>query len=196
MSTEKVEKVICENCGGPHERTWVAYELDPEGEQPRWIDGCYCWCYNEYIRDSVNWGRVAEAVPCESPGCRHLAEISPQAGPPAPSAERFPFHCEDCQVKPRWVNVYEMSQEYGGPEEGGWWYDSGEPVESRRYVCTSATAEEHRQVRQAELDNASEDDGGNKGRPQYSHSNSRGRASVYVEDHFARFFPKSRPHYE
>ena len=26
------------------------------------------------------------------------------------------------------VNVYEVSREYGGPEEGGWWFDTGQPV--------------------------------------------------------------------
>lgn len=28
----------------------------------------------------------------------------------------------------RFVNVYELSRDYGGPEEGGWYYDSGFPV--------------------------------------------------------------------
>lgn len=35
--------------------------------------------------------------------------------------------------EPRWaivhVGVYELQQCYGGPEEGGWWYDAGDPVE-------------------------------------------------------------------
>ena len=29
-----------------------------------------------------------------------------------------------------YVNVYEIDREYGGPEEGGWWYDSGRVIES------------------------------------------------------------------
>jgi len=28
------------------------------------------------------------------------------------------------------LNIYEIGQAYGGPEEGGWWYTCGEPVES------------------------------------------------------------------
>jgi hypothetical protein len=35
--------------------------------------------------------------------------------------------------RPQWVTLYlavdEISRHYGGPEEGGWWYDCGEPVE-------------------------------------------------------------------
>lgn len=31
----------------------------------------------------------------------------------------------------RHVNVYEVDRRYGGPEEGGWWYDEGTKVESR-----------------------------------------------------------------
>lgn len=28
------------------------------------------------------------------------------------------------------VNVYELDRRYGGPEEGGWWYDAGDVVHS------------------------------------------------------------------
>lgn len=27
-----------------------------------------------------------------------------------------------------YVNVYEVGRAYGGPEEGGWWFDTGSPV--------------------------------------------------------------------
>jgi hypothetical protein len=29
-----------------------------------------------------------------------------------------------------YVNAYRVSRAYGGPEEGGWWYDVGEPMAS------------------------------------------------------------------
>jgi hypothetical protein len=29
-----------------------------------------------------------------------------------------------------YLNTYETWQAYGGPEEGGWWYECGEPVQS------------------------------------------------------------------
>lgn len=30
----------------------------------------------------------------------------------------------------RFVNAYHVTREYGGPEEGGWWYDSREVLAS------------------------------------------------------------------
>lgn len=30
----------------------------------------------------------------------------------------------------RYVNAYLVTREYGGPEEGGWWYDAGTPAGS------------------------------------------------------------------
>ena len=36
-------------------------------------------------------------------------------------------------VRPKrlwYVNVYSMTRHYGGPEEGGWWYNAGEPLAS------------------------------------------------------------------
>ena len=34
----------------------------------------------------------------------------------------------------RYINVYAVTRHYGGPEEGGWWYNSGSPIESRSMV--------------------------------------------------------------
>ena len=32
------------------------------------------------------------------------------------------------------INVHAVTRHYGGPEEGGWWYNMGEPVEARSIV--------------------------------------------------------------
>lgn len=34
-----------------------------------------------------------------------------------------------------YINAYEQYRRYGGPEEGGWFYDHEEPVESFRFEC-------------------------------------------------------------
>ena len=31
---------------------------------------------------------------------------------------------------PRFVNAYRINRRYGGPEEGGWWYDTGQLLAS------------------------------------------------------------------
>jgi hypothetical protein len=42
--------------------------------------------------------------------------------------------------KYRWVTVYDVSREYGGPEEGGWWYDCWSVVEEQRVLVEEAEA--------------------------------------------------------
>lgn len=37
-----------------------------------------------------------------------------------------------------WVNVYSVSRCYGGPEEGGWWYDAGECIERMEVAADKA----------------------------------------------------------
>ena len=34
-----------------------------------------------------------------------------------------------------WANVYEISQRFGGPEEGGWYFKTGLPIWSDGCVC-------------------------------------------------------------
>lgn len=34
---------------------------------------------------------------------------------------------------PYWVNVYRVDRAYGGPEEGGWWFDTGEPIHTLEF---------------------------------------------------------------
>ena len=34
-----------------------------------------------------------------------------------------------------WVNVYDVNQRFGGPEEGGWFFDEGIPVWSQQALC-------------------------------------------------------------
>ncbi len=84
-----------------------------------------------------------------------------------------------------WVNVYDYSRAYGGPEEGGWWVDTGEPIESHVF-----NLERNAEAKLAHL------------REEYP---STGRASsvnggddyiVRIEPHKGRAFPKEWPHYE
>lgn len=40
----------------------------------------------------------------------------------------------DTTTTTKYVNVYDITRVYGGPEEGGWWYDAGEPIESHAFA--------------------------------------------------------------
>lgn len=88
-----------------------------------------------------------------------------------------------------YINVYHVRMEYGGPEEGGWWYDTGRPVESRR-VAPSDNIEvvlaQTREKYEAE----------NKGLPPKWSVNSTGVYEVRQERQPAKPFPEDTPHYE
>lgn len=92
----------------------------------------------------------------------------------------------------RYVNVYEVYRNYGGPEEGGWWFDSGEPL-----ISVSVTGKDEGEVEAAELillDDLKKayPDRGNR----YSMAPRDTDYQVVIEEHEARYWPEERPHYE
>ena len=105
---------------------------------------------------------------------------------------------------PIFVNAYEVDQLFGGPEEGGWWYDAGTPLASVR-VRTEAGIERVKARLRAQLGpqygllpDGTPDPDWNNGRPKRRRTSAAGEPDleVYVEEHPARDFPEVRPHYE
>lgn len=82
------------------------------------------------------------------------------------------------------VNVYKEWRAYGGPEEGGWWYNTGDPIGTIR----ADSNENARKIASALWDVLSDID---KGR-----ASDDGRHTVAVEYHAGRHYPAKRPHYE
>jgi hypothetical protein len=91
----------------------------------------------------------------------------------------------------KYLNCYAVSRHYGGPEEGGWWYDSGEPLASVP-VPETASEEEIETTRSTlkEMFSHFSDD------PDRYSVNGGEDIEVYVEDHFAESFPNGRQTYE
>jgi hypothetical protein len=87
------------------------------------------------------------------------------------------------------VNAYEVTQGYGGAEEGGWWYDCGEPIAS---IPVRSEAEAFAAIER--LTEFCVDRYGDE-RPYYSAAGGYD-ARIQVETRFARPFPTERPHYE
>lgn len=90
----------------------------------------------------------------------------------------------------RYVNAYLVSRRCGGPEEGGWWYDAGEPLASVPVGCRDIAAIEEWRVKLTDMfsDRASK-----------SHRSSvfgGPDLEVYIEEHPAWRFPADRPYYE
>ena len=111
------------------------------------------------------------------------------------------------------VNAYDVSSNYGGPEEGGWYYDSGEFLEG-----VPATNEQQAQEIQQKLEakymgqNAERQPPGTTmlndpdavipedWEPQSqaddeSYVHSEGEIRVLIEEHPGRDFPTERPYY-
>jgi len=142
-------------------------------------------CYTAYDRDQGASGRALPTEPSDGPAS---ALIDDQR---AKSCSRYRLglavilHSAILRLMSRvrrnggvmafFVNVYEIEQRYGGPEEGGWYYTAGTPVESVR-VQTLAEAE---QLLVRKLNR---------------YDGKEFRADI--EEHFARPFPQKRPHYE
>lgn len=86
-----------------------------------------------------------------------------------------------------WMTVYKHDRAYGGPEEGGWYYDCGEPVLHVPLLkCLDVDA-----VR-AELEQLFS----NEGRPSVSSVLSRGQYRIDVDYEPGKAYPEETPHYE
>jgi hypothetical protein len=89
----------------------------------------------------------------------------------------------------RFVNAYSENRLYGGPEEGGWWYNAGTPVASIPVVEGDEQSEE---AMKAYL----------QGEAGWSSEHPIGSVlghdvfSIRVEDLFAASYPETTPHYE
>jgi hypothetical protein len=87
-----------------------------------------------------------------------------------------------------YVNVYEVDRAYGGPEEGGWYFDTGEPTGQSEPYFT----EDFAWFRARILDENFYED-----RRKVGYVNYRGGAyEVKVQPHPPKAYPEVTPHYE
>jgi predicted PhzF superfamily epimerase YddE/YHI9 len=86
-----------------------------------------------------------------------------------------------------WFNVYALTRHYGGPEEGGWWFNAGVPVASIP-LMPGDTVDTYQPHLQALKERHEEGD---------IYSVCGGvQVEGWVQDHPARVWPEERPHYE
>lgn len=97
-------------------------------------------------------------------------------------------HEDLLEPAPWYVNVYEEDRGYGGPEEGGWWYDIREPVHSERFD-TKAEAEAYKERITDEYPEEGD-------RPVSSVLYSGGAHSILIENRPPVNQPETTPHYE
>ena len=111
----------------------------------------------------------------------------------------------------KYLNIYELGEAYGGPEEGGWWYTVGNPVESQSYADEELKRMQRtRQVLNERFQQADSTyamgygnhDGINE--EGFGDDNFLMKGGVWgrinltarIEDHPAKGFPSERPYYE
>lgn len=100
----------------------------------------------------------------------------------------------DCTVV--WsVAVYLVDRTFGGPEEGGWYYDYGVPQISSdlplpQFFTSEEEAYSARQTMQDKVNAL------NEGRPDISSVLSRGRYEAVVMEGLPKMWPERRPTYE
>ena len=90
-----------------------------------------------------------------------------------------------------YVNVYLHDRAYGGPEEGGWWYDYWEPVDE---MCQRFATEEEAENFLDEAEKEAESENGQR-RSDIGSVLSEGRYEVRLEAWPAEREPKQRPYY-
>lgn len=93
------------------------------------------------------------------------------------------------------IAVYDCAQKYGGPEEGGWWYDAGTLVRVVKVKRTPDAAEKYASRLNDKL--RSRTIGPNAGKHDYTSVLSEGELrAVVCERIVPEGFPGRRPHYE
>ena len=114
-----------------------------------------------------------------------------------------------------YLNTYETHQAYGGPEEGGWWYEVGVPVQSVFYSNEEMEEFLERTSLDERIDTTKRATAAyTNGQPPtpkktvhggYTFMPGSDEPSTYEEDnsysscfeeHFAEDYPRQRPHYE
>ena len=96
-----------------------------------------------------------------------------------------------------YIHKFQVSQQYGGAEEGGWWYHTGDPVDD---WCVVMVEDEEianlvcRALNRAEKERREEEE-------TYEYTSVLSYKSNHYEydvsdSPVAESFPKARPHYE
>jgi len=93
------------------------------------------------------------------------------------------------------ATIYLIDRAYGGPEEGGWYYDCGTP--SDEYANhTRGFSRERDAIKYANKLNETVCPTYNVGRRAISSVLSTGRYSAEVSEGQPKYYPSERPHYE
>jgi hypothetical protein len=79
--------------------------------------------------------------------------------------------------EPTVITIHEIWQQYGGPEEGGWYYQCGEPIENICIFSKEAAVSELLRLHA-------------------KYEDEEGEYDIRLDQKYAEYYPSERPHYE
>lgn len=86
-----------------------------------------------------------------------------------------------------YANAYLVTRHYGGPEEGGWWFDAGELLATTPYETEEQAKTEAERLKELYS---------NKEWGDVSSVNGGAEVEAYATDEMGESYPKERPYYE
>lgn len=100
------------------------------------------------------------------------------------------YHFDNYAHCNHYVNAYALTQVYGGPEEGGWWFDVKSPLASVKVYTRNEAIRVYGLLLDLYKDVYDEQ------RPYNSAVGDGVDLIIYMEEEIGQFSPKEVPHYE
>ena len=115
-----------------------------------------------------------------------LQELYPRTWKLRRALNSYNIHKEWEGEEPTTVTVHETYQCYGGPEEGGWWYTKGWPVQT---ICIFSK----KQAVEAYIQYSDTYEVWDQ--PDLGLSTTRTNYDINFSDDYAKVYPETKPHY-
>ncbi len=100
--------------------------------------------------------------------------------------QRYNTHLEWEGQDPTTITIHEAVLNYGGPEEGGWWYESG-------YPCLTHCVFSKKQAIREYLIYAEEYEVWDQ--PDLGLTSTHGKYDINYSNDYAKLYPESKPYY-
>ena len=84
---------------------------------------------------------------------------------------------EEWSSEPTVITIHRIHHHFGGPEEGGWWYEAGEPIQN---VCIFSKDQTVKEL--IKLHN-------------YYQADEEADYNIDLSNTWGDYYPKERPHY-
>ncbi len=95
----------------------------------------------------------------------------------------------EVETWPKWVTAYDHNRSYGGPEEGGWWYDTGSVLATIRCLNDDDVARAKELLKETYGPRF-------EGNHDIGSVICEGVLQIVVEDEPGKDYPEVKPHYE